>query len=282
VPVTESGGIGAAFTPEQWAQYVLDHLSAQSVVLASGATEIRTSFQIVHVPRITGDGGAAWYDELEPIGPGDPTGDDVVLQPRKCAALTTLSNESVADSSPSVLDAVGVAMTRAVALAVDKAFFTGTGGKQPVGLLTLSGLPSTPGAVDYAGLVSASGAIRAAGGKPDVAYVNAADLTALQLATDGFDRPLIQPDPTQGMSETIAGLRVYPTPAVPTGTALVAQADQIVVAVREDASVEVSEHVLFGSDGTQARVIARADVGVNDINGLNVIKASAGRSSKAS
>jgi hypothetical protein len=106
-----------------------------------------------------------------------------------------------------VLDAVGTAMVRAVALAVDKAFFVGAGNKEPVGLLTL-GLPSTVGAVDYAGLVSAAGAIRAACGKPD-------------------------------------------------------------------------EHVLFGSDGTQARVIARADVGVNDINGLNVIKASAGRSSKA-
>jgi HK97 family phage major capsid protein len=151
---------------------------------------------------------------------------------------------------------------------------------QPIGLLTLA-LPSTVGAVDYAGLVKAPGAIRAEGGKPDVAYMNAVDLTALRLATDGFDRPLIRPDASQWVSETIAGLAVYATPAVPAGTALVAQAGQIVVAVREDASVEVSEHVLFGSDGTQARVIARADVGVNDMNGLNVIRASAGRSSKA-
>jgi hypothetical protein len=61
VPVTEAPGtLGAGFTPEEWASYVLDHLAAQSVVLASGATEIRTGSKIVHVPRITGDGGAAW------------------------------------------------------------------------------------------------------------------------------------------------------------------------------------------------------------------------------
>jgi hypothetical protein len=60
---------------------------------------------------------------------------------------------------------------------------------------------------------------------------------------------------------------------VPSGTALVAQADQIVVAVREDAAVQVSEHALFGSDGTAARVIARVDVGVNDTDGLAMVKA---------
>jgi len=205
VPVTEAPGtLGAGFTPEQWAAYVLDHLAAASVVLASGATEIRTGSKIVHVPRITGDGGAAWYAELDPIGPGDPTGDDMVLTPRKCAALTTLSNESVNDSSPSLIDSVGNAMMRAVARAVDNAFFNGGGAvaNQPVGVLTIPGLPSHVGAVDYAGLVTAAGLIRAAGGTPDVAYLNPSDLTALQLAVDGFNRPLIQPNASQGMTHS--------------------------------------------------------------------------------
>jgi HK97 family phage major capsid protein len=287
VPITEDTGLGQALTPEQWAAYVLDHLAHASVVLASGATEIRTSYQTIHVPRVTGDGGAGWYAELDPIGAGDPTGNELVLTPKKCAAITTLSNEAVNDSDPSALDAVGTAMVRAVARACDAAYFNGTGpaNNQPVGILTLPGLPAHVGAVDYAGIVTASGIVRAAGGTPNVVYLNPSDLTALQLVAGADDRPLISGDPTQGAPPVIAGLAVWTTPAVPAATALVAQADQIIVAVREDASVAVSEQALFTQDGTVARVIARTDVGANDLDGLCEIRAVArtgARGAKAS
>jgi HK97 family phage major capsid protein len=283
VPITEAPGtLGDAFTPEQWSAFVLDHLSAQSVVLASGATEIRTANQVVHVPRIAGDGATGWYGELDPIGPGDPTGDDLKLTPRKCAALTVLSNEAVNDSNPSVLDAVGNAMVRAVALEIDRAFFSGTGGDQPQGILTLTpALPGVVGPVDYPHIVQAAGLVRAAGGVPNALYLNPADLTALQLVTAADDRPLIQSDPSAPMSETIAGLRIWPTPAVPASTAVVAQADQLVVAVRQDASVAISTDAQFANDGTVARVVARADIGVNDPDGLARITATTGRSAKS-
>jgi HK97 family phage major capsid protein len=74
---------------------------------------------------------------------------------------------------------------------------------------------------------------------------------------------------------------VWPTPAVPAATAVVAQADQIVVAVRDDANVAVSDQAAFSQNGTLVRVIARVDVEVNDQDGLAVIKASAARSSKS-
>ena len=53
MPITElpAGGLGSAITPEQWATYVLEHLSAQSVVLASGATRITPPSRVVHVPQ---------------------------------------------------------------------------------------------------------------------------------------------------------------------------------------------------------------------------------------
>lgn len=80
------------------------------------------------------------------------------------------------------------------------------------------------------------------------------------------------------MGQTIAGMVIFPTPATPAGTAVVADASQIVVAVREDASVAVSEEFAFNADGTVVRVIARLDVGVNDPDGLAVVKAGAARS----
>jgi hypothetical protein len=280
VPITEfpAGGLGAGFAPEEWAAYVLDNLSAASVLLASGATEIRTTAKAVHAPRFTGQASTAWYGELDPIAEGAPPGDELVLTPKKVATLATFSNEVVADSNANVLDSVGQKMVRSVALEADRAMFAGTGGDQPTGILNITpALPSHIGAVDYAGIVTASGLVRAAGGTPNVVYLNPADYTTLQLATGQDNRPLITGETMAGAPPVIAGLLVFPTPAVPGAVAVVAQADQIVAAVREDASVAVSDQSAFDQDGTQVRVVARVDVGVNDPDGLCVISAAVGR-----
>ena len=94
--------IGEASSPEQWASFVLDHLSNESVLLASGARRIDSSAKIIHVPRLSDSGDANWYDELQEIGAGDPVGADLELTPHKVAAVTVLSNEVVADSNPAV------------------------------------------------------------------------------------------------------------------------------------------------------------------------------------
>jgi HK97 family phage major capsid protein len=283
VPITEfpAGGLGAGFAPEEWAAYVLENLSAASVVLASGATEIRTTGKAVHVPRFTGDAATAWYDELEPIGEGCPPGNELVLTPQKVAALCTLSNEVVADSNANVLDSVGSKMVRSVALAADRALFAGTGGKQPLGILNQTPpLPNVALAPDYVGIVTGAGLVRAAGGIPNVVYINPVDLTGLQLATDANDRPLVGTT-EGGMAATVAGMTLWPTPGVPAGTAVVADASQIIVAVREDASVAVSDQYAFNADGTVVRVVARVDVGVNDPDGLAVVKSGVARDSKS-
>lgn len=268
--IKETGGLGAAVTPEQWAAFVLDHLSHQSVVLMSGATRIDTFAKQIHVPRVTDDGTTGWYAELEDISNDAPDGDDLVLTPKKIASLVRLSNESVGDSDPAILDTTGTAMLRKVALDADAAMFHGAGGKAPTGILDddeveLPGLEEE--SPDYEGLVKGAGKIREAGGAPDVAYVAPSDYTLLQLAKDGEDRPLLQAA-TEGPAPVVAGLRIYPTPALEGGEALVAEAAQICVAVRKDAEVAFSTDAAFTADGTVARVIARLDVGVNDVNGL--------------
>ncbi|MGZ4185013.1 MAG: phage major capsid protein [Solirubrobacteraceae bacterium] len=282
MPITEApGGFGHAITPEQWATYVLEHLSAQSVVLASGATRVTTAQRVVHVPRVLTDGTAAWYNELEEITAGDPTGNELVLTPKKCAAITKLSDESVSDSSPSVLDAVGTAMTRCVALAIDSALLTGAGGKAPVGVYGQAGEHAVSATVTIDSLIDAAGKISAVGGQPRAAYVNPVDHTALMKEKDGNQRPLLTPDYSASPSSSIYGLTIYATPAIAAGTALVAAPEQIVVAVRNDPTVAVSTDAAFTADGAVCRVIARVDVGLNDARGLCSIAATElARSSK--
>jgi HK97 family phage major capsid protein len=277
VPVTElpPGGLGSAITPEQWASYVLEHLSAQSVVLASGATRIVTAQRQVHVPRVLSDGAASWYGELEEIDENGPTGDELVLTPKKVAELVKLSSEVVDDSSPSVLDTVGTAMTRAVALTADRAILTGTGGKQPLGVYGQAGQHVVAAAVSIDSLIDAAGLVADVGGQARVAYVHPADHTALMKEKDQNGRPLLTPDYSGGPSSTIYGLALGATKGVAQGTALVAAPEQIIVAVRQDPSVAVSTDALFTADGAVARVIARIDCGVNDPNGLVSIAATA-------
>jgi len=283
VPVTEvpAPGLGAGITPEQWASYVLQHLSAQSVVLASGATPVTTGQKVVHIPRVLADGSADWYSELEEIGPGDPTGDELELQPKKCGALTTLSNEVIDDSSPSVIDAVGTAMTRAVALKVDRALLSGTGGKQPVGVYEQAG-QHVAGAIDIDHLIDAAGLVLDVGGQATVAYVNPVDHTSLQKLKDANERPLLTPDYSGGPSSTVYGLALWPTKGVAAGTALVCDPAQIVVAVRDDPTVAISTDAAFTADGAVCRVIARVDVGVNDPSGLVSVSATATQEAKTS
>lgn len=276
MPVTElpAPGLGAAISPEAWSQFVLEHLSAQSVVLASGATRVTTAQKILHVPRILADGSAGWYSELEEIGPGDPTGDELVLTPKKCGALTTLSDEVVSDSSPSVIDAVGNAMTAAVALKVDRALLGGLGGKEPIGVYGQAG-QHVVGVIDIDHLIDAAGLVLDVGGQATVAYINPADHTALQKLKDANERPLLTPDYSGGPSSTVYGLALWPTKGVAAGTALVCDPAQIVVGVRDDPTVAISTDAAFTRDGAVCRVVARVDVGVNDPSGLVSIAATA-------
>jgi HK97 family phage major capsid protein len=268
-PITEApGGFGHGITPEEWAKYVLTHLYFQSVVLASGATRIDTIYRAVHVPRVKTDGAAGWYGEVETLTAGEPTGDELLLTPKKVAAITTLSQEVVADSQPSVIDAVGTAMTRAVALAADAGILTGAGGKAPVGVYGQHGQHVKATAITINTLIEAAGLIAGVGGQARACYLNPSDHTALMLSKDKNERPLLGPDYTGGPTSTVYGLQLWQTPAMAKGEALVCDPAQIVVAIRQDAEVAVSSDVMFTSDASVARVIARLDCGVNDPRGL--------------
>ena len=275
MPITEvPPGFGSAITPEAWQTYILQHLSAASVVLASGATRIDTAQRVVHVPRVTADGSAAFYNELEEIGAGDPTGDELLLSPKKCAALTRLSNEVVDDSSPSVLDAVGTSMVKAVSLVVDRAILTGSDPKGPQGVYPQAG-QNVVGAVTIDSLIDAAGLVADVGGQARVAYVNPTNHTQLMKEKDANDRPLLTPDYSAGPSSTIYGMAIWATKGVAVDTALVCDPSQIIVAVRSDPSVSVSTDAIFTADGSIARVICRVDAGVNDASGLVSIAAAA-------
>lgn len=273
-----AGGFGSAITPEEWQAYILQHLSAASVVLASGATRIDTALRTVHVPRVLSDGTASWFGELEEITEACPNGDELILTPKKVATLCRLSNEVITDSQPSVLDSVGSAMVAACALTADRAILNGSDPKGPVGVYGQAGQHVT-GAVTIDNLIAAAGLVADVGGQARVAYVNPANHTQLMQEKDGNDRPLLTPDYSGGPSSTIYGMAIWATKGVAVDTALVADPSQVLVCVRTDPTVAVSSDAIFTADGSVCRVVARIDAGVNDPNGLVAISATAGTQS---
>src|SRR5262249_62153973 len=81
-----------------------------------------------------------WVNEATQITPTDPDADTVTATPRKLAGLTFASNESLADSQPSLYDAMAAGLVRAMALEFDRAAFFGTGvAPQIRGLDTVAG-----------------------------------------------------------------------------------------------------------------------------------------------
>ena len=264
--MASSVGRTPAWGAEQWAAYVLEHLSTESVLLRSGARRIDVVGKSARVPRLLTDGNVAWVLEGDPIPSDAPQGDTLLLSPKKVANLVSLSNESIGDANVSVLNAVGDAMTRAVAKEIDKKAFSTAAATAtvPAGLLTGT-LPGAAGTVDVATVLAAVGAIEAAGGTANAVYANPTDLTAIRQAVVSGGYAIS--DPTQPGAEAIGGARLYPVPSITAGSALVAQADQIVVGVRQDASVDFSSDAGFSSDTTLARVVARVDWAWNDVNG---------------
>ena len=215
---------------------------------------------------------ASWYGELEEIDEDGPAGDELVLVMKKVAELVKLSNEVIDDSDPSVLDTVGTAMTRAVALTADRAILNGAGGKEPLGVYGQAG-QHVAGPIDIDTLIDAAGLIGGVGGTATAAYINPTDHTALMKLKDGNGRPLLTPDFAGGPSSTVYGLTLWQTKGIAAGTALVADPAQIVVAVRNDPQVAVSSDAIFTADGSICRVVARLDCGVNDASGLVSIAA---------
>lgn len=269
-------GVNATWGREDWANYVLEHLTTASVLLRAGARLVPVRGRIAHIPRTLTDGTATWTAEGAEIASNAPTGDQLVLTPKKLANVVSLSRESIEDAPVSELDAIGNALARSVAQAIDARGFGALAATatEPAGLRNYA-IPAQTGGVNIDNVIRAVGTVESFGAIANAIFVNPTDLTTLRLVKEstGSNKPVLQPDLQAGGAERIAGAIVYPTPNLPAGTAIVGDAGQIVVGVRRDIEVAFSADAKFTSDSVAARVTARADWGWNDIRGAVAIGA---------
>lgn len=283
--IFESGS-GGAIVPTGYLGRVWDRLAEKAVGLRSGFTVIPTDKAELSIPRITSDMSAAWVNEGDTIAESDPGLDAILATPRKLAALTSTSNETILDSNPKVLDVVFANLYRSLALGLDDAFFEGSGAAPP----QLRGLKSTVGIqsvvmgangaafADLDPVAEAIGLLEGENAEATAIVMHPrtwADLMKLREQS-GSLKPLLSESaksPTGGVQRTLFGVPVYLAAQLSTtetkGTSgavassvYVYQADQVIAVRREEARIEVDRSVHFAKDMVAIRGIVRFDLAV--------------------
>lgn len=273
---------GGAFTPSEFAGFFFDKLAAESVGLRSGFRVIRTGRDSLVVPRWTSDTTAAWTSEGAAISSTDADAGLITATPRKLAGLQALSNESISDSNPALLDVAASGLVRAVALKLDLGFFEGSGSAPEIrGLKNVVGI--TAQSMGAAGAVPTSldpiadaiGALEAANANASVIVMHPRSwltLSKLKEAT-GSNKALLQNSAgsgTQGILRSLYGVPVLLSSQLSItetvgansdcSSVYVYEADQVVAVIRDDVRVERDSSRLFNVDKSEIRAIMRADL----------------------
>ncbi len=244
--------------PDGYHDLILVGLQTESVAAASGVAVANTTNAALHIPRVTADTTAKWASEGEDLQVANPVLDEITSTPKKVGGVLKVSRELAQDSSPAATKLVGDSLTRAIAVALDNAFFTNAGAqtKAPVGLPGVTGfIPVAGTATNLDAFTEAQ--VKALGARTQVRawYMSAA--TYLRFA--GIKQAT---GSNVGLLETgfaINGIPVYITENLPLNTVYGLDTAQALMVVRDRAVVEVSDQAFFATDEVAVKVTMRVD-----------------------
>lgn len=266
--LTSSGG--AILRPEEVAALIIQPVQELSAALQVTSV-LSTMSHEMRIPIVKSDVSSSWTPEGSDITAQDPTVDELVVVPKKLAALTLISNEQANDTTPGAVQLVGDSIARDLSRKIDAAFFgvsvlngpNGIAGVADVNVIDTAGNPTIDDFVD------AEYAILAAGAHVTSWCCNAAtarDLAKLKKFT-GTDvtssEPLLQPDPTQAGRRTISGVPlvvVFGT-AIPDGEVWGIDASRVISVLRDGATLAVDASFAFGKDSVAVRTTIRVGFG---------------------
>lgn len=216
-------GSASILTPSQVESLVVRPLIEESVA-AQVAQVIQINTHSVRIPRVTQDATASWILEGNEITASDVVTDEISCTPAKLAALTVVSNELMADSSPAALSIVGQSIVRDLKRKVDAAFFSASTVNGPSGLPSLTTSTASAGGSwdDFDWAEAAKSAAETL--HSQITSFVTSPATALQLSTihqfstAGSNVPLLQPNPQQPSARQIAGVPLLVSPSVAADT----------------------------------------------------------------
>ena len=246
--------------PEQVGDLVVQPVDRASIAVEV-STVVTTDSSTFRVPIVDADVAAGWVAEGADIPATSAGTDELLVTPRKLAALTVISRELANDSSPAAQQVVGESIARDIARKLDAAYFGAAVGAAPNGLGDLIGFGDIDAGAAWANLDPFAEAVYAADaeGREVTAFVaNSADALLLSTLKDdsGSNRPLLG-DPIDGTRRRILGVPLYVTPAVPAGTVWAIPRTVALVVRRSDVDLAVDHSRYFEKDSVGVRATMR-------------------------
>lgn len=248
------------WTAETTKRLLVVPLYARSHVLPY-LRSITTTATEYYLPRVEA-GSAGWVAELAPIPPSGVQASEVLVRPKKCAAIETISNESRYDAGAT--DIIGQALVDSLVSTVDSAFVNGGGANGPTGLPGLTGTSSVDASpATFAAWADAISEIAVAGGQASVLFMSPMDWNSLvkMPATTGGNVPALAPTtgPSGAPVSSLYGVPVSVVPALAAGTGWAIDGERTVVVERTPAKVDMNEGPTFDIDGLMVRATVRIE-----------------------
>ena len=259
-----SAGHPGIILPDDVGALVVQPVDRLSVA-AQISTLIATASPTFRVPLVTEDVAAGWFAEGAEITEQDPGTDELVITPRKIAALTVISNELANDSSPAAQEVVGRSIARDIARKLDQAYFGSEVGEAPPGIEDVVGVGTVAAGAAWSDLDPFSEAIYAsdAEGREISAFITSySDALVLAQLRDQTDsnRPLLG-DPIEGTRRQVLGVPLFVAPTIPTGTVWGIPRDVAMVVRRTDVNLVVDRSRYFERDSVGIRATMRVAFG---------------------
>lgn len=262
--------IGTDYRPELF----VDRLRNATRIRQLGATVLSDLQGPVSIPRRKASVVAAWTAENTAFPNSDPQFDQVTLNLKSCGVITEFSRNMIMQASPDVQTLAQNDMSLILAEALDQAAIAGTGGVQPIGILSTVGIGNVAigangSALNYANIADLIGQVEDANGTgASMAFLsNTKVKRAVAKMTDLQNRPL-------GAGVVFQGLPVAYTNLVPatgtkgTGTGLSSLiygnwSDLMLGFWSElDILVNPYESTAYARGGVQIRAVMSVDVAV--------------------
>ena len=281
---------GAALAPDDFAKEIIDGLNNEVVMRQLARILPPISGKSVAYPRRTGGSGAAMVSEGGPITPYDLTFDQVILIPKKAAALVEVSNELLQDEGVDLAGYLAQHFRDEIGELIEGQYWNGDGTAPNLqGILTAVDGDDNP-VIERVETAAATGvdvddildlwATLPAKYRANAVFVcNSAMEAELRKLKDGDGRYLMVPDLTTGLGNTLLGRPLVLAEEFP--GVIEAGADVLMVGdfkrgiyIADKAGIDIqrNDSIGFNKDTTAFRAIFRTDIAVAWPDAMRVLK----------
>ncbi|MFI8255321.1 phage major capsid protein [Streptomyces filamentosus] len=270
---------GGYTVPVEVAGRYIDELAAKSALLRGLPAEniIPFTSESLCIPQLIDSGDAGYAAEGETIPEGDMVWGQVKLQAKKIGRIQWVTSELLEDSAVIQRDTVGRNLIRAASLKFDQDAFTGSGTNPIKGILS-QGISTTLGAgqtsITYDSIADAVARIEAINGTPSVVWASVDAAASLRKEKSSGSGTYQGGAPTDSAASTAWGLPILPSAFLPPKTAIVADSSRVMVGVRRNPTIRISEDARFESEQIGFRLTMRmAGVAIAEPSSVQVIRA---------